>query len=308
VGVIAGSWAAAAMTVAYSPFKLRLRYEPGTLRSYASFSWPLFVASGASVLMAQGALLSAKADLGLAAAGVIVLAATITNFTDRVDELVTGTLYPAICAVKDRTELLYESFVKSNRLALMWAVPFGTALTLFCSDLVDFGIGDRWRPAITVLQVYGLTAAVGHIGFNWSAYFRARGETRPIAVSSVAAMLAFFASAIPLLLLFGLRGFAVGVAVQALVALCVRGYYLQRLFDGFSFLRHAARAFLPTVPAVAIVLLLRQVEPSDRTFAIAAGELSVYVAITVAATWYLESRLLRETFGYLAARQAARAG
>ena len=54
----------------------------------------------------------------------IALAATIQSFTDSADQLVTGALYPAICAVRDRTGLLHESFVKSNRLALMWAVPF----------------------------------------------------------------------------------------------------------------------------------------------------------------------------------------
>jgi O-antigen/teichoic acid export membrane protein len=306
LGLVIGSWAAAAAAVAFSPFRLRLRYEPGAARSYYSFSWPLFVASGSAIVMAQGAVIAAEGDLGLAAVGVIALAANITSFTDRVDHVVTGTLYPAIAAVKEKTAVLYESFVKSNRLALMWAVPFGTALTLFCSDLVTYGIGEKWRPAVVVLQVYGLAAAVNHIGFNWEAYFRARAETRPIAVASAAATVAFFAS-LPLLFAFELRGFAAMVAIQGLVHLAVRGYYLQRLFEGFDFFRHAARAFLPTIPAAAIVLLLRMVEPGDRTLGMALGELGLYVVVTLAATWYFESRLLREAVGYLTAGRAARA-
>ena len=91
----------------------------------------------------------------------------------------TGALYPAVCAFSDRDGLLYESLVKSNRLALMWAVPFGVGLTFFCGDLVRFGIGERWHPAIVVLQVYGIAAAINHIGFNWTAYFRAVGEHAP---------------------------------------------------------------------------------------------------------------------------------
>jgi O-antigen/teichoic acid export membrane protein len=308
VGVFVGAWASAAAAMLFAPFKFRLRYDPGTLRSYMSFSWPLFVASLASVLMAQVAVIAAEADLGLAATGVIALAATITAFTDRVDQIVTDTLYPAICAVRNRTALLYESFVKSNRLALMWAVPFGIALTLFCSDLVEFGIGERWRPAIVVLQVYGLAAALNQVGFNWDAYFRARGDTRPMAVASGATLLAFLGAGLPLLFAFGLRGFAVGVAIQALVHLTVRTIYLRRLFDGFTFLRHAGRAFAPTVPAVAVVLLARLAESGDRMLAIALGELAVYVAITVAATWWLESPLLREAFGYLGRRPEVKAG
>ena len=66
----------------------------------------------------------------------------------------------------------------------MWAVPFGVGVTLFCPDLVHFGIGERWRSAIVVLQVYGVAAAINHVGFNWTAYFRALDRTRPIAVAS----------------------------------------------------------------------------------------------------------------------------
>src|SRR5205085_7924194 len=142
-GLAGGVFAASVAAVVRSPYRLRLRYEPGTLKSYTSFSGPLLIASGASFVMTWSAMIAAKLDLGVGALGVIALAATIISFSDQVDQLVTGTLYPAICAVKDRTELLYESFVKSNRLALMWAIPFGTAVALFAADVVSFGIGER---------------------------------------------------------------------------------------------------------------------------------------------------------------------
>jgi O-antigen/teichoic acid export membrane protein len=298
-GLLAGVCAASLAAVICSPVRLRLRYERGTLKTYASFSGPLFVAGAASLVMVWIAVIVAKFDLGVAAVGVIALAATITSFTDRVDQVVTGALYPAICAVKDQTALLHESLVKSNRLALMWAVPFGVAVTLFSSDLVHFGIGERWRPAVTVLEVYGVTAAVNHIGFNWTAYFRARAQTRPIAVANLASTAVFLAAGIPLLLAFGLPGFAVGIALQGLAQVALRAFYLQRMFSGFDFLRHSARAFLPTLPAAGAVLLLRVLEPGGRTLGLALIELAVYVLVTVAATWRAESSLLREAVGHL---------
>jgi O-antigen/teichoic acid export membrane protein len=306
-GLVAGVTAASLASVLNSPVRLRLRYDPGTMRSYARFSWPLFLAGGSSVLMVQVAVVVANGHLGLAAIGVITLAATITAFTDKVDELVTGTLYPAVCAVKDNVALLYESFVKSNRLALMWAVPFGVGLTLFCADLVHFGLGSRWDPAIGVLQIYGLAAALNHVGFNWTAYFRARDETRPIAIANLAALIAFVLVGVPLILSLGLTGFAIGVAVQGLVHLAFRAYYMQRMFHGFGFVRHAARAFGPTLPAAAVVLALRAVEPGGRTLELALGELAIYLAVTAAATWYLESSLLREAAEYLFGPRPAKA-
>ena len=304
-GFAAGVAASSAVAVWYSPFALRLRYQPGTLRSYWSFSAPLLVAGAATFAMSWAAVIATKVELGLAAVGVITLAANISSFTDRVDQLVTGALYPAVCAVKDRLALLYESLVKSNRLALMWAVPFGVGVTLFCSDLVQFGIGERWRAAVIVLQMYGIAAAINHVGFNWTAYFRALGRTRPIAVATVASATVFIVAGIPLLLAYGLPGFAVGIVLQGLAALILRAYYLQQIFPGFDFLRHAARSFLPTIPAVAVVLLMRVIEPGRRTLGLALAEFSAYLVVTALATWTFESRLLREAIGYVRGRVPA---
>jgi O-antigen/teichoic acid export membrane protein len=299
-GALAGAWGSALVAIARSPYALRFRYDPGTLRRYASFSWPLVLAGGAGVVTAQGAVITSNAHLGIEAVGALTLAASISQFTDRVDQIVTGTLYPAICAVADRTALLHESFVKSNRLALMWAVPFGLGLALFAADLVHFGIGDRWVPAIALLQWFGVIAAANHLGFNWDAYFRARGDTRPIAVASVVAIVAFAGAAIPLILSDGLEGLAIGLAIQAACVLAVRGFFLRRLFAGFALGRHALRAVAPSLPAAGAVALARALESGPRSEGRALGELALYVLVTAVATLVLERDLLREARGYLA--------
>jgi PST family polysaccharide transporter len=303
-GVVAGAWAAAIAAVFASPFKLRLRYDRGTLRSYFGFSWPLFMATFGGLVIAQTSMLTSNDALGLAGAGVLTLAVTISQFTDRVDGLITGTLYPAICAVRDRRELLHESFVKSNRIALMWAMPFGFGLALFAADLIHFGIGDRWHSALILLQVNGVVAAVGHLGFNWDAYFRAIGETKPMAIAATASGITFVAC-VPLIYSEGVTGLGIGIAAQMLANLAVRAYFLTRLFAGFALARHAARAIWPTVPAVGAVLLMRLAEPGHRTLSIALGEVAVYVLVTLAATWRYEKPLLAEAVSYLRRRPAA---
>ena len=304
-GVLAGAWSSAIAAVIVSPYKLRLRFDVGTLRSYASFSWPLLIGNGASMVIAQSAVIAGNAKLGLAGVGVIALASNITTLTQRVDGLVTGTLYPAICAVRDRTELLGETFVKSNRLALMWAMPFGIGLALFAGDLVHFVIGDKWQPAVTLLQFYGVIAAVGHIAYNWDAFMRATGRTRPIAVGSLASMITFLVFGLPLLFMYGLTGLAIGVALQMLANVACRAYYLRQLFDGFTYMAHAARAILPTIPAAAAVFAVRLVETGHRTFAMAVGEVALYTLVTAVATWYSERALLQEAVGYVRRRRAA---
>ena len=148
VGTVVGAVAGAVVAVLASPYPLALRYNRGTLRSYASFSWPLILASASTLVIAQGTLLVGERVLGLAAVGAITLASSVSDYTNRVDQIVTATLYPAICAVRDRRDALFESFVKPNRLALMWGMPFGIGLALFAADLVRFGLGPRWEPAV----------------------------------------------------------------------------------------------------------------------------------------------------------------
>jgi polysaccharide transporter, PST family len=301
IGAVAGIWTSAAVTLAFSPYKLAFRFERGTLSQYFDFSWPLFVASASAIVMAQGAILGGETTLGLAGAGAIALAATITNYADRIDQIITFTLYPAICAVKDRTDLLFESFVKSNRLALIWGLPFGVGLALFAPDLVHFGIGDRWEPAIFLFQIFGINTAIYQIGFNWNAFYRARADTRPIAVVSVLTALAFVGVALPLMSTHGLDGFAVGMIVVTLVNFAGRTYYLMRLFPALDMARHAGRAMAPAVPAVLGVLAMRLFEASGRTALDAGVELTVYAVVTVAATLYFERTLLLELLGYFRA-------
>ena len=305
-GVAAGAWSAALATVLVCPYRLRLRFDRRVMRSYLSFSWPLFVATAAGVVIVQASLFFGTVAVSLAAAGAITLSANVSQFAQQVDQIVTGTMYPLVCAVQERLDLLHESFVKSNRLALIWAVPFGVGLTLFAPDLVRYGLGERWHIAIPLLRAFGLTEAIGHLAFNWDAYFRARGETKPMAWAAFITMVSFLVTAIPLVFIWGLPGFAVGVAIQMLVNVACRVYYLTRLFDGFDMLRHAARACAPTVPAVAVVLLARLVEGPGRGPALVAVELFLYLAVTVVATWALERSLLRELVGYL--RRAAAVG
>jgi PST family polysaccharide transporter len=299
IGAVVGATAGAVVAVLASPYPLALRYDRGTMRSYASFSWPLILASASTLVIAQSSLLVGEKVLGLAAVGAITLASSVSDYANRVDQIVTATLYPAICAVRDRRDALFESFVKSNRLALMWGMPFGIGLALFASDLVRFGLGSRWESAVVLLQVFGVLAAINHVAFNWDAYFRAEGRTRPIAVVAALSMVTFCAVALPLMATDGLDGLAIGMAATAAVSLVARSLYLTTFFDGFQMLGQLGRAAWPVLPAVALVLVLRAVEGGDRTLAIALGELALYVAAVVAVTMVAERALLREALGYL---------
>lgn len=299
VGTVAGRIAGAVAVTRASPYRYGFVLERGPLREYASFSGPLFVATAGRVLGVQTLIFAGEAKLGLAGAGMIGLASSIRSYGDRVDAIVTQTLYPAICAVRDRRDLLLEAFVKSNRLGLMWGMPFGIALALFADDLVEFVYGAEWEPAVGLMQAFGLMAAVNHVAYNWTAFFRSRGETRPIGVMGVVGLFTMVGIVTPLLLWKGLDGLIAGFAIGTAISLAGRVWYLSRLFPSFQILVHSARAIAPSVPAAGIVLAGRAFAELERTPGVALAELAVYAAVTAAATWAFERALLREMAGYL---------
>ena len=301
IGSVAGTACGATAAIATCPYPIRLRFDRETFRDYFGFSWPLFVSGASALAIVQGAVLVGNYTVGLAGVGAIGLAATFSMFADRVDQVIRITIYPAVVAVRDRTSVLFEVFVKSNRLALMWGLPFGIAMALFAPDLVEFVLGSTWEEeGITfLLQSFGLILGFRQIAFNWSVFVNARGETKPMAINAVLAMVTFFAVTVPLMFVIGLEGYAIGMAVVLLVELAVRGYFMRRMFAGFSLVRHVLRAIAPSLPPVAIVLGLRLLVDAERTLGLALGELALYLVVTVAATMFFERSLLAEIRGYL---------
>jgi O-antigen/teichoic acid export membrane protein len=181
----------------------------------------------------------------------------------------------------------------------MWGVPFGVAMALFAEDLVDFVLSDDWVPAIGLLEAFGLIAAFNHIGYNWTAFFRARGETRPIATNALVGLGSMLLITVPAMAIWEQDGLIAGFAISAVIVVGVRTLYLTRLFPSFQIFVHSARAMAPTVPAAVAVLAMRALENGERSGGLALTELAVFVVVTAAATALLERPLLREVRGYL---------
>src|SRR3954453_14795559 len=283
IGAILGSWSASAAMVRACPYRLRLRWDRIAFADYFRFSWPLFLGALSTVLLIQAPVVVSARVLGVTAVAGIALATMIWQFTQKVDQFVTQTLYPAICAVKDRRELLFEAFWKSNRLALLWAAPLGAGVALFAGDFVHLVIGEKWRFAVPLIALFGVAAALDQIAFNWTAFFRALGDTRPVAVGNAVALVGVLAIAVPLLAIDGVTAFGAGMVIATAVAVAVRLVYLRRIFPSFGFARHVVRGVAPTLPAVAAVVALRQAEDG-----LVLVELAAFVVTATLATCLLE--------------------
>jgi O-antigen/teichoic acid export membrane protein len=297
IGPAIGNAAAALAAVAVSPYRLQLRFERAAARRYFRFSWPIFVSSAAMLVLLQGQLLAFDVWGGIAAVGHVTLAYTLTRYADRADHVVASTIYPAICAVRDQIPTLEEIFVKSNRAAMIWSVPFCAGIVLFAPDLVDFVLGDEWEPAVVLLQ--GLGGGRGG-GFNWFSFYRARGDSRPQAVEAAVMAAAFLAFAVPGLALWGATGFVVGRGLVSLAMLVVRARYVHRLLPGVSLLALGLRGCAPVLAGSAAALAFRlALWGGERPLWQVLCELALFLGVTALATRQLERALLREFTRYL---------
>jgi O-antigen/teichoic acid export membrane protein len=302
-GSVAGALAGAVVCIASSPYRLRWRLDRGTVREYASFSLPLMGQGITRMIVVQGALLAASASAGLAGVGIIGLGVSFAVFADRVGQIISQTIYPAVCSVADRTDQLAEVFTKSNRLGLMWAMPFATGLALFAGDLVDFVLGDEWHSAAGMIAGVALICGFGQIAFNWTVFMRATNQTRPIFIAALCDLAVFLVALLPLTLKYGVTGYALGFGIGTIVQIAVRGYFMNRLLHGFDVFSHSVRAIAPVVPAAVLVLAERMgTQHLERTPGQALAELVLFLTATALFTSVFERRLVAEVVGYVRGR------
>jgi O-antigen/teichoic acid export membrane protein len=280
VGQAAGYLVAVALALAVSPYALALRFDRAVARRYLTFSAWVFVALVAAMVVVQGQVVAFEAHGGLAAVGFITLAATLTRYVDRADQIVTATIYPAVCAIQGQQRALEELFVKSNRATLLYAAPFGVGLLLFAPDLVDFVLGDAWHPAVVLLQGLAVAGVLAQVGFNWFSFYRASGDTRPPAVEAMVAAVGFLVLAVPGLVLWGADGFVAGRIAAVAVALLWRARYVRALLPGVRLGALIGGAAVPLAAGAAAALALRLVLwGGERTAAQAIAELALFLGV-----------------------------
>ena len=295
IGAFAGNAASVALSIRLSPYRLGIRFDRAAARRYFNFSWPILVVTAAGLIAGQGAILLFKLDAGLTAAGFLVLAVAFTRYADRAEQVISPTVYPVVCAIRDRTHALEELFTSAVRAAAIWSLGFGTLLVLFAPDLVEFVLGDDWDGATVLLQGLGAASALYSLGYTWIAFARGLGRVRQPAIEAVVALAMFGGLAVPAYLASGRTAYALAICGSSLAILVVRAYFVRRLLPGVNLGALALRCAWPvTVAALAPLAVRAALWDGERSAAQALAEVAVFVAAYAAIVAAAERPLLRE--------------
>ena len=212
IGPFCAHVAAVIAAAAVSPYRLRPRFERDAARRYLRFSWPVFVTAVAALAVAQGQVARVRALRGRARGGGLdhargdAHALRRPRGPDRRDDDLPGDRARARPrrrargAVREVQPADADVGVPVRRRA--GAVRRATSSA--------FVLGDEWEPAVVLLGGLAAATALQQLGYNWFAFYRARGESRPQAVESAVFAGSFAVLAVPATLAWGSWGFVAG--------------------------------------------------------------------------------------------------
>lgn len=295
-GSIAGFIVASLVMFFGGSIRPRLVWDRALVRRFVQFGWPLWLGQVLAVAAGWGSMVVVSSTIGVAGLGFFQLAQSWASKALHIDGILSNTVFPALCSIQSSVERLRRAFVITNRLSMLWAAPAGFGIALFAEPVVRLVLGDRWEPAVILVQAQGLGVVVTSIGYNWYLFFAARGQTRPQLVVSLLGVAWLVVAVIPLLFLFELEGAAASIVVLAAGTYLVRQHYLRTIFGPFSLVRLVWRELVAGAACAAAVLVVRELwwEIDDGVGLV--SQLALYGVLVAGAGAVATGPVIRQVF------------
>jgi O-antigen/teichoic acid export membrane protein len=100
-----------------------------------------------------------------------------TIVTREVSSPAANTFFPAYARLKDETNRLRAAHARTQSLLFAVALPIGCGFAMVARPLVHLALGDKWLPAIFIMQVIATVSAVQTLGTTEYPLALALGQT-----------------------------------------------------------------------------------------------------------------------------------
>lgn len=137
-----------------------------------------------------------------------------TIVTREVSSPAANTFFPAYARLKDETNRLRAAHARTQSLLFAVALPIGCGFAMVARPLVHLALGDKWLPAIFIMQVIATVSAVQTLGTTEYPLALALGQTSQLFHLE----LKKFVIRLPILALGLVTGGFVGVVMARAVA------------------------------------------------------------------------------------------
>jgi O-antigen/teichoic acid export membrane protein len=188
--------------------------------------------------------------LGTASLGVYKLGfATVAAPASSVGAL-TRVAFPAFTRIRDDLPALRRAFLRATEYCAMVGVPLFALIGLLAAPGVTVVYGERWAPAVPVLQVLAPYGMLWVAALLVSDVFKAVGQVRVLFWLNVVRV-ALLVSGLMLAVRFGVVGVAVVVLAVAVVTRTAQFYFVSATLR--LHIRDYIAVFGPTVASTAVM-------------------------------------------------------
>ena len=291
LGTVSGQITSTGLSYVLLPFRPRLSLKH--LRDIFSFSMWLTLGQAVTSLNFRLDQLLIGGFLGRAALGYYSVGTNLAASPSRESVLpLTQTLYPAFSMVSDDVERLRRAYQRAQSVVTAIALPAGIGFVLIADPFVRLAMGDKWAPAIIVIQMIGSIYAFVTLGSLSTPLAMATGATRLLFIRSLQLLLLRLPFIMTGMYLWGLLGLLYARVFVAAVGIIINLRLVQSL-TGLSIptqLRANMRSIVAAGAMVGAVVALQQaLSPSVSNLSLA---IMIIFSILVGAASYITASLL----------------
>lgn len=176
----------------------------------------------------------------------------------------TKTLYPGLASVASDFERLRRGYQRTQAVVTAVSLPVGVGTALISAPLVVLLMGERWIPAIFIVQTLSLIYAIQTIGTQVQPLAMALGKTKALFSRNLQMLLIRMPIVIAGLAIWGIQGMVIARVIAGLIGVFIN-MSLVRTLIGLTIAEqlHAnARAIVSTIAMAAVLALADQLLPT----------------------------------------------
>jgi O-antigen/teichoic acid export membrane protein len=291
LGAIAGQLTGTLLSYSLFPFRPRISWKH--VRELWSFSMWLTLGQAINVLNYRVDHLLVGWFLGRAQLGYYTVGRNLAVMPSREAILpLTRTLFPAFSAVADDLVRLRRAYQRAQGVVTAVALPAGIGCALIADPLVRLAMGQKWAPAVPVIQVIAAVYAFQTLGSLIMPLAMATGRNRLLFNRS----LQVFVLRLPIVTIgmvyWGLAGFLLGRSVVGVISMFIN-MSMVRSVTGLGILvqlRANHRCLIAVTTMALVVIGMGRLLPVPA--APAGWAASILLSIGVGASVYIATTLL----------------
>lgn len=139
------------------------------------------------------------------------------------------TFFPAFAGMREDMPRLVAAYQRAQAVVTAVALPAGVGAALVADPLIRLAMGEKWVPAIAIVQALAAVYALQTLGSSADALGMALGRTRLLFVRSLQMLLLRVPLIVAAMLLYGLPGLIAARVCTGLVATAVNMLVVRQL-------------------------------------------------------------------------------